>query len=218
MIRLARAHIIRHARFYAAAVLGALVWAVTGTLGPQLRLTLAADTFFVVYLVSMAILIVRLTPEELRKLAGVEDEGITLIVFITLAAICFSLASIFTLLDRHQKPDAVQLVLTLASAPLGWFMLHTIAALHYAHLYYGRAAPGDPGQDRGGLRFPGTDEPHAWDFIYYSFVIGMTAQVSDVMVLTTRMRKLTMAQALVSFFFNTVLIALAVNVAVVLAL
>ena len=72
------------------------------------------------------------------------------------------------------------------------------------------------GRDAGGLKFPGTDQPHAWDFMYYSFVIGMTAQVSDVMVLTTLIRQLTLAQAVISFFFNTVLIALAVNVAVVL--
>jgi uncharacterized membrane protein len=215
VVRFARAHFGRHARFYVALVLGIIVWATTGTLVHQLRLIAAADTFFGVYLVLMTILVVRTTPDELRKLAAVEDEGIILIVFIALAASCFSLGSIFTLLNQ-QKPSVVQLVLTLASAPLGWFMLHTIAALHYAHLYYARTASGCLSRDTGGLKFPGTDEPHPWDFIYHSFVIGMTTQVSDVMVLTTPMRQLTLAQAIISFFFNTVLIALAVNVAVVL--
>lgn len=216
MFRFARAHLERHARFYAALVIGIVVWATTGTLSRQLRLIGAADTFFVVYLVLMTILVVRATPDKLRKLATVEDEGISLIVLIALAASCFSLASIFTLLNEQQKPGSVQLVLTLASAPLGWFMLHTIAALHYAHLYYARTVPGSASRDAGGLKFPGTGEPHAWDFIYHSFVIGMTAQVSDVTVLTTSMRQLTLAQAIFSFFFNTVLIALAVNVAVIL--
>jgi uncharacterized membrane protein len=66
------------------------------------------------------------------------------------------------------------------------------------------------------LKFPGTHEPHAWDNIYFSFVIGMTAQVSDVAALTTRMRQVILVHAVISFVFNTILIALAVNVAVAL--
>ncbi len=216
MTRFVRAYFGRHARFYAAAAIGGLVWAATGTFGPQLRLMAAADTFFGVYLVLMTILIVRATPDELRRLAGVEDEGSFLILLIALAVICLSLAAIFTLLNQPQKPGAVQMILTLASAPLGWLMLHTIAALHYAHLFYTPSGSSGSDRDSGGLKFPGTDEPHAWDFIYHAFVIGMTAQVSDVAVLTTRMRQLTLAHAIISFFFSTVLIALAVNVAVAL--
>jgi uncharacterized membrane protein len=203
------AHFERHMRFYLAAALGIIVGAVTRGFAPQLRLIMAANTFFGVYLVLMTVLVIRLTPDELRRLAGVEDEGIILIVLIALTAICVSLGSIFTLLNQQQKPGAIQLILTLASAPLGWFMLHTIAALQYAHRYYAKSA--------GGLRFPDTEEPNVWDFIYFSFVIGMTAQVSDVMVLTTHMRRLALAQSVISFFYNTVLLALAVNVAVVLA-
>jgi uncharacterized membrane protein len=107
-------------------------------------------------------------------------------------------------------------MLALASAPLGWFMLHTIAALHYGHRYYTNSAASGARKDSGGLKFPDTHEPHAWDFIYFSFVIGMTAQVSDVSALTTRMRQVILVHAVISFVFNTILIALAVNVAVAL--
>ena len=75
------------------------------------------------------------------------------------------------------------------------------------------ALRGASGHDAGGLDFPGTEEPDALDFLYYSLVVGMTAQVSDVQVRTSAMRRFTLAHGVVSFFFNTVLIALAVNVA-----
>jgi uncharacterized membrane protein len=98
--------------------------------------------------------------------------------------------------------------------PLGWFTLHTVAAFRYAHLYYTKRGGGgnEPG-DAGGLAFPETREPGTWDFLYYAFVVGMTAQVSDVQVLSTSMRRLTLAHSVTSFFFNTVLLALAVNIA-----
>ena len=67
------------------------------------------------------------------------------------------------------------------------------------------------------LKFPGTGEPGSWDFLYFSFVVGMTAQVSDVQVLTTQMRRATLKHSIVSFFFNTVLIAMAVNAVVAAA-
>src|SRR5580765_4887375 len=115
-----RAHLAQHIRFYCAVSLGILVWAaMTGDV--QLRLALAADTFYGTYLLLVILLIVGLTPDRLRKLADVEDEGIGLIVFIALAATCASLASLFMLLNQQRKPDVTQLVLALASAPLGWF-------------------------------------------------------------------------------------------------
>ena len=97
-------------------------------------------------------------------------------------------------------------------------MLHVIAAFHYAEVYY---APNNLALPKRGkvwsLSFPNTEEPGVWDFLYFSFVIGMTAQVSDVQVASTQMRKLTLSHGVVSFLFNTVLITLAVNIAVILA-
>jgi uncharacterized membrane protein len=97
---------------------------------------------------------------------------------------------------------------------LGWLTLHSIAAFRYAHLYCERAESGNAeGEDARGLAFPQTDEPASWDFLYYSFVVGMTAQVSDVQVLTMPMRRVTLVHSVISLFFNTVLLALAVNIA-----
>ena len=91
---------------------------------------------------------------------------------------------------------------------LSWVFIHTIFALHYAHDYYG-----EHGNKQSGLNFPGDDTPDYWDFVYFSLVIGMTAQVSDVAVASKLIRRTVTAHGIVSFFFNVALLALMVNVA-----
>lgn len=206
-------HWWHHNRFYLSALLGVAVWAATWVLGEQFRLVLAGDVFFAAYLISMGLLAEGLGASELRKRSAIEDEGIILIVLLTLAAIVFSLVSLFVIVDQTGKADPLVLALSIASVPLGWLTLHIILAFRYAHIYYTKAK-GQASGDTGGLKFPSTDEPCGWDFVYHSFVVGMTAQVSDVAATSTKMRKLIWAHSVVAFFYNTVLIALAVNIAV----
>lgn len=179
-----------------------------------MRLAAAGDVFYGVYLGTTAALAFRATADTLRRRATYGDEGILLIVVITLGAIVLSLWSIFSLINAANQPGPTALALSIASVVLGWLMLHTVAAFHYAHLYYARVQTDRKAGDRAELAFPGTSEPTAWDFLYYSFVVGMTAQVSDVQILSTEMRRLTMAHGVVAFFYNTVLLALAVNLIV----
>ncbi len=91
---------------------------------------------------------------------------------------------------------------------LSWAFMHTIFALHYAREYYGEGA------DRriGGLVFPGNEEPDYWDFLYYSLVIAMTAQVSDVQITSRTIRRLSTVHGVVAFFFNVTVLALTVNI------
>lgn len=178
------------------------------------RLVMAGDAFFAAYLVAIVSFVGRGTPTFLRRRSRYADEGIPLIGLITLTAIGMSLGAIFYLLNAHPEPRLFELAASFACVVLGWLTLHTVAALHYAHLYYTDADGGDEvNRDAGGLVFPGDTEPTTWDFLYYSFVIGMTAQVSDVQVTSATMRKLTLVHGVVSFFVNTVLVALAVNAA-----
>ena len=130
-----------------------------------------------------------------------------------LAAVATSLGAILIILHNSHGHITGPLLLALAAAPLGWFTLHVMAAFHYANLFYG---PCLAGQDPP-LLFPGGAQPAAWDFLYYAFVVGMTAQVSDVQVAEGRMRRATLGHGVVSFLFNTVLIAMAVNAVVTLA-
>jgi uncharacterized membrane protein len=182
-------------------------------LRPALRVAVAGDALFAVYLLSTSLMALHATPDDMRKRARYEDEGMPLIIVLTLGAISVSLASIFALINRAEELSGFLLVFTIASVPLGWLTLHTVAAFRYAHLYYAQKAPGAAPGDAGGLDFPETKEPGSWDFLYYALVVGMTAQVSDVQVLTAEMRRLTLAHGVTSFFFNTVLLALAVNIA-----
>jgi uncharacterized membrane protein len=206
-------HARHHGRFYAAALLGAAVWGwawwADAKLPGALRGVVAGDAFFGAYLISTAATALREDAAALRRRARYEDEGIFVILVLTACGIALSLASIFVL-TAEAGASAARLVLCIASVPLGWLTLHMVAAFRYAHVYYAR---GTSGHDAGGLDFPGTEEPDALDFLYYSLVVGMTAQVSDVQVRTSAMRRFTLAHGVVSFFFNTVLIALAVNVA-----
>jgi uncharacterized membrane protein len=203
-------HAHHHARFYTAALLGAAVWALGARFTPAMRGVIAGDAFFAGYLISTGATALREAPDALRRRARYEDEGILVILLLTACVLALSIASIFALMGEGARPPAAHLALCVASVPLGWLTLHTVAAFRYAHLYYARAKGRG---DAGGLAFPGTDEPDALDFLYYSLVVGMTAQVSDVSVSASAMRRFTLAHAVVSFFYNTVLIALAVNVA-----
>jgi uncharacterized membrane protein len=87
-----------------------------------------------------------------------------------------------------------------------------MAAVHYAHLYWEPGA--EPEKPSRGLEFPGTGSPGDWDFVYFAFVIGMTAQTSDVAISSRRIRVFSLLHAIATFFFNTVIVAAAVNVAV----
>ena len=89
--------------------------------------------------------------------------------------------------------------------PLSWAFIHTIFTLHYAHEYYGEHRGSE-----GGLRFPGKDADY-WDFVYFSFGIGMSAQVSDVAVTEKRIRRIVMFHSIMAFFFNVTLLALTMN-------
>jgi uncharacterized membrane protein len=86
--------------------------------------------------------------------------------------------------------------------------MHTMFALHYAHEFYGEGAD----DRKGGLVFPGNEDPDYWDFLYFSLVVAMTAQVSDVQITSKTIRRLTTMHGTISFFFNATVLALAVNI------
>ena len=205
------AHLKHHKRFYTALALGLASLAFTSGFGGPFRLIAASDTFFVVYLFLAAFLLGE-TCWELKARAAVEDEGILLVVLILLAAVTTTCIAIIVILHHSHGRVTGPLLMALAGAPLGWFTLHVVAAFHYANLYY---APAET--TTRPLQFPGGEEPAAWDFLYYAFVVGMTAQVSDVQVAQARIRRATLGHGIVSFLFNTVLIAMAVNAVVTLA-
>ena len=208
-------HVARHVRFYGPAALGMLIWLVGSGTEESLRLLIAGVAFFTTHLAAMAGLAAPSKHETFRQRACRGDEGLWLIAVITGLVVTISLSAVFSLLNHQERPGTLQLGLAMISVPLGWLTVHTVLAFHYAHAWFGEGNLEDA--SGSGISFPGGGEPKAWDFLYYSFAVGMTAQVSDVSVTTTRMRQLTLGHSVFSFFYNTIILALTVNAVVVLA-
>ena len=208
--------LFRHRRFLAAVLAGLAALALSGGIGSwPLRVVLGGDVFFLAYLLMTGVFIAGLDTGRLRRNAEADDEGVVLIVLFTCVSVMLSVGAILFLL-RDGSGGVWRVGLAAASVPLGWLTLHTVAAFHYASLYYYRP-PGTG--SAGGLLFPGEapPPPGIWDFLYFSFVVGMTAQVSDVVVTGPQLRRSVLAHGLASFAYNTVILALAVNAAVTLA-
>jgi uncharacterized membrane protein len=149
--------------------------------------------------------------EHIRYESSRQDEGRFLIPILTVSAALASIAAILVELRTatgSATRDPFILALAFGTILFSWAFIHTIFTLHYAHEYYSeRRGRG------GGLEFPGTEKPGYWDFAYFSLVIGMTAQVSDVMVSSSRIRQTVAAHGFVSFIFNVALLALTINIA-----
>lgn len=209
-------HLRHHGRFYVALMVGVLGFLLGGALGGAVRILLAGVLFFGTYLGLMLRFAFWVTTARLRARAAIEDEGAPLIFCLTAVAVSFGLGATYFLVN-DPKQNVILPLLAVASVPLSWAMVHTLAALHYAKLYYAPKVTATGSQDSGGLLFPGTKEPAMIDFLYYSFVIGMTAQVSDVNITARAQRRAALLHGVISFFYNTVLIALLVNAAVSLA-
>lgn len=195
----------KHARFFLAFVFGLGLWGAAVAFPAHIRVLVGVNGFFLAYLVLMVALALRLAPADLRAHAEIEDEGAALILTLALFAVSVSLGAIFLALN-DKGTSTVEAVFALASVPLGWATLHIMATFRYAHLYFA------PDADAG-LDFPGQAGPDIWDFAYFSFTVGMTAQVSDVQVTGPRMRRMVLLHGVGSFFYNTVILALAVNAA-----
>jgi uncharacterized membrane protein len=198
-----------HLRFYGALGCGLIAFAAARLAGMNGAALAGGDIFYLVFLI-LCLPLVAQKSAALKRRARNEDEGIVVVVLVTLATIGFFCEAVFAALNRKNGFDLTPLLLAGAGAPLGWLVLHTVMAFHYANLHYFR-------DDVSDLAFPGRGEPGPWDFLYFSFVVGMTAQVSDVQVKTTDMRRTVLWHGIVSFFFNTVFIAMAVNAGVAMA-
>jgi uncharacterized membrane protein len=172
------------------------------------RLLIGWDAFATLYLGLVYLMIARSAHRHVRRNAVLQDDGRFLILLVTALGAFASIAAIvFELGGTHHAVP--QLVIATATIALSWAVVHTAFALHYAHDYYRGGKP-------GGLQFPsGEQQDHAdyWDFVYFSFVIGMTAQVSDVGITDKTIRRTATAHGIISFIYNTALVALMVNIA-----
>jgi uncharacterized membrane protein len=172
------------------------------------RALLGWDICIAAYLLLVYTMVVRSGIAHIKRNAIRQDDGRFAILMVTALGAFASIAAIVFELGaaQHSVPALTLATVTIA---LSWAAVHTVFALHYAHEFYRGGKP-------GGLQFPSGDtheNADYWDFVYFSFVIGMTAQVSDVGITDKTIRRTATAHGIVSFIYNTALVALMVNIA-----
>jgi uncharacterized membrane protein len=175
------------------------------------RVLIGWDAGMGAFLIAAFAMLLRSDSARMRRRATLQDEARFVILLLVVAAALASLGAIVAQLGASSvgasgRPPG-HLALATLTILLSWAFVHVIFALHYAHEYHGAGTKG------AGLAFPGGDEPDYWDFLYFSLVIGMTSQVSDVAVTGRTIRRTVAAHGVVSFLFNATLIALTVNIA-----
>lgn len=207
LIRIGKAHLKLVIAIVAGLACGLVLLA--APIEPIARILAGWDIGLIIYLVLAARFRRRHDVDDIRKRAAEQDEGGFVILLLSIVATFASLvAVVFALVGAKHGEGSLAIALTVLTIVLSWNFVHTIFAFHYAHEYYGR------GRDDviGGLEFPGDKAPDYRDFLYFSLVIGMTSQVSDVQITSKALRRMASMHGALSFFFNLVVLALTVNV------
>lgn len=210
---IARSLALRPRVYLATAVVIVALYLLPAWMSHSLRGVVAADIGFSVYLL-LALRVMRsFSHEAVRKRAARQDNGGVVILLIILVAIGSSFVAIAGLLAEAKAASghAKLLLAGLAglTVTLSWMVTQVVFTFHYAHEYY---SPDHAEAQHGGLNFPQDDCPDYWDFFYFATSIGATSQTSDVSITSKSLRRLAALHAICSFFFNTAVLALAINI------
>ena len=209
-IRLARLH----ARLLISVAVGMTVTLVLAMTDWSMatKLLMGWDTGVLLYLVLVYQLMITCGIDEIRRRAAEDDEGAVALLVLTgvsgLAIMGAIVAELSLAKIAGQPQSGYGVAIAMITIMVSWAFVHTIFALHYAHEYYGER--GD--HAIGGLNFPGRQAPDYWDFLYFSLVIAMTSQVSDVAITSKVIRRIVTVHGALSFFFNVAVLALTVNI------
>lgn len=205
-------------RFLISMVIGLLVYLIIrpSAVSNLTHLMIGWDAFSLCMLLMSWITFFITDAGETIPQAKKQDQKRPVIFILSLASIFIGFLAVFLLLaTKYETKTETNITVTVAIIGMifSWFLFHTIFTLRYAHLYY-YDNPDTPKVEIGGLKFPEENRPDFLDFAYYSFVIGMTFQVSDVDITSSQMRHLTLMHSILSFFYNTIIVALTINVIV----
>ena len=185
-----------------------LVWQFRGLLGWSVGVA--------VYLTLAWWLCERFDARQTRERAQAQDEPSVVLFFLMLLATMACVAAIVVMMqqgkDYSGAERSLHIALSVVALMASWLFIQTIFAFRYAHRYYQEARHRKPGG--AGLKFPGGLDPDYFDFLYYAYGVGMTAQVSDVQATSREMRRLTLVHSVLSFGFNMLVLALSINVVV----
>ena len=183
-----------------------LVWQFRGLLGWSIGVA--------VYLALAWWLCERFDAKQTRERAQAQDEPNVVLLLLMLLATLACVAAIVVMMQQGKDllgtERTLHIALSVIALAASWLFIQTMFAFHYAHRYYHEKKQNEP--DGPGLQFPGGLDPDYFDFLYYSHVVGMTSQVSDVQVTSREMRRLTLVHSVLSFGFNMLVLALSINV------
>lgn len=181
------------------------------------RLLIGWNIGLVAYFILVAAQIARASHQAIRRRAQLLDEGramiLVLSVFVATASFGAIIDELASVRDLQGVAKYWGVGLTLLTVMTSWLFLHLTFALHYAHDYYFADIPADETHMRGarGLDFPGVHNPNYVDFIYFAYAIGVSFATSDVNVTKTNFRAMVLFHSIISFFFNSFIVALMVN-------
>ena len=150
--------------------------------------------------------------DAIRRRAAALDQAGGWVMPLSVVAAAASVAVVLAEAVGRRHGSVETVAAPLLTVALSWAFVHVIFALHYAHGFYGPTD--DDRAERGGLIFPGEDAPDYWDFLHFALIIGVASQTADIQIADKRLRRVSTLQSLIAFVFNTVILALAVNLAV----
>jgi uncharacterized membrane protein len=184
-------------------------------LPPTTRAILAWDIGITLFMLLAARLFATAPPDRMPAAAEAQQEGEWTIFWLTLGVVIVSFVAVSTefaaIKTGPPERRGLEIALVAITLFLSWLVTHVTFAMRYAHEFYARDQ-GGPDVDRG-LDFPGEKSPDYLDFLYFALVLGMTFQVSDVQITSRTLRRVATLHGLLSFLFNTVIIAFTVNIA-----
>ena len=181
----------------------------------NVRLAVMWNVGALVYLAAGARLMLTCGPDLIRRRAAREDESRFVFLGIVLLAVASSFVAVTGLIGDARAASGLMksAMLALAGTTIlaSWLVMQMVFAVHYAHEFY-RPTETDANV-AGGMTFPGDDKPDYWDFLYFTVSIGAASQTSDVSISSKHVRRIVLLQAILSFVFNTTVVALAINLA-----
>ena len=180
------------------------------------RIVISWDLFALIMIIWLWNIFFKMSAPNLRTHARMEDNSRTVSFFIILSTVIISLMGILILLNNKTKGminPYIHAPVSIIGVGISWLLLHSLFTSRYAHLYYGGSSQhDDPNEICGGIEFPGGEDPDYLDFAYFAFVIGMTFQVSDTNITFKKIRRNVLFHGLLSFIYNTIIVAISISV------
>lgn len=195
-----------------ASILGAIGWFVLPATYSNLTRGLVAGDLASAFMLVVSLHVIAFADAaETRRRAGAYDPGRSVVWLVVILASVLGLFASAVVMRQGKSVASFEgqlhLGLCFATVALAWILTHASFTFRYAHLYY-------RGEAKGGISFPGDEDPDDTDFAYFAFTIGMTFQVSDTDITSREIRRTVLRHGLLSFVFNTVIVALALNLAI----